>query len=346
MISAKQLAEILGISPSAVSIALNGRPGISEETRKKILETAEQMGYVHKKRAGSQNTNIYLFVSSSFNGSSTTDPNLFVDQVIQGISYEAQQLSYSLNITYVELASLTAEKIQAMIDRDCSGIILLATAGESVDADIMRSLKIPFVTLDKPAEMYGLDSITIANAQGIQLAVEYLLSLGHTRLAYFGGGTGFSNFSERYLGFVNTVAVHPELAGSEKNILQVHRSRSVAFDYSESINTFLDGKAASGEPLPTGFVCATDWMAISCIQTLTARGYRIPEDISVIGFDNISLSEIVTPKLTTINVPKERMGALAVDRLHDIITGTAKERVKISVLTNLVIRESTGPAKQ
>ena len=79
---------------------------------------------------------------------------------------------------------------------------------------------------------------------------------------------------------------------------------------------------------------------------LRPGGYKVPDDISVIGFDNIPISEITVPRLTTINVPKERLGALAVTRLDDIITGRAKERTKISILTNLVVRESTAKAKK
>lgn len=345
MISAKDIADKLGVSPSAISIAMNNKPGISDETRQLILQTAAEMGYVHKKRKTNAGSIIHLFVSSSFTSTVPFDNNMFLDKVIQGISLEAQQLSYTLHVTYISFKDLTAEKIISMLDTSTCGIILLPTAGEMVDPMIMKSLKIPFVTLDKPAEMYGLDSITIANAQGISLAVEHLFALGHTNIAHIGGAREFSNFSERIQGFVNTISLHPEMAGSEQNIFMMDGENN-SLGYQESINKIIDKLEKSEKGMPTAFICATDWYAVSCVQTLASRGYKVPDDISVIGFDNIPISEITVPRLTTINVPKERLGALAVIRLDDIITGRAKERTKISILTNLVVRESTAKAKK
>ncbi|MBQ9047609.1 MAG: LacI family DNA-binding transcriptional regulator [Solobacterium sp.] len=347
MISAKEIAQKLGVSPSAVSIAMNNRPGISDETREMILKAADEMGYVHKKRKSSFGSILHLFVSSSFTSTVPFDNNMFLDKVIQGISLEAQQLNYTLHITYTTFRNLTAEKIIATMDANTSGIILLPTAGEMISPSILKSLKIPFITLDKPTEMYGLDSVTIANAQGIFLAVQHLFSLGHTNIAHIGGEREFTNFSERIQGYINSVAMHPEMKGSENNVFRIDQySNSESKDYSAALNEIFDYLENSKAGMPTGFICATDWLAVGCVQTLTARGYRIPQDISVIGFDNIPISEITVPHLTTVNVPKERLGALAVNRLHDIICGRAKERTKTSVLTNLLVRESTGPVKR
>ncbi|MBQ6221051.1 MAG: LacI family DNA-binding transcriptional regulator [Solobacterium sp.] len=346
MISAKEIAAKLGVSPSAVSIAMNNKPGISEETRQLILQTASELGYVHKQRKTNIGSLIHLFVSSSFTSTVPFDNNMFLDKVIQGISLEAQQMNYTLRVTYISFKDLTAEKIISTLDTNTSGIILLPTAGEMVSPDIMKSLKIPFVTLDKAVEMYGLDSITIANAQGIGLAVEYLYSLGHTNIAHIGGEQEFSNFAERIQGFINAVSLHPEMAASAKNVFIMNRSNMNMLDYSEILNQIFNQLENSENGMPTAFICATDWYGVSCIQTLAARGYQVPKDISVIGFDNIAISEITLPRLTTVNVPKERLGAMAVDRLDDIINGRAKERTKISILTNLIVRDSTGPARK
>ena len=325
--------------------SFKNKTGISEETRELILKTASEMGFVHRKRRASTGSVMHLFVGSSFPSTVPFDNNLFLDKVIQGISFEAQQLNYILNVTYIDFKQLSADKISSLIDSNCRGIILLPTAGEEIDGTMLKSLKIPFVILDKPADKYGLDSITIANAQGVSLAVEHLYELGHKCIAHIGGASNYSNFSERIDGFVNTVALHPEMKGSEQNVFRINRTLPSSADYFIELNSIMDQLLETDCGMPTGFVCATDWIAVSCIQTLTARGYKVPEDVSVIGFDNIAVSEISTPRLTTINVPKERLGALAVDRLDDIINGKVKERVRISLLTDLVVRDSTGPVK-
>ncbi len=349
MVSAKDIATKLGVSPSAVSIAMNNKPGISDATRKMILDAANEMGYSHKKRKANSGSVIQLFVCSTFTSTVPFNKSLFLDKVIEGISLQAQQLNYTLNITYVTGDDMTSHNLSKMISDSCLGFIVLATAGEEISADALRSVGIPFVILDKPAEFMYIDSVVLANVQGITLAVDHLYSLGHRRIVHIGGSEVFSNFSERVQGYRNAVSMHPEMAGSEKNVFLLNKDNKdtpASTDYSSEFSEILDELEASPEGMPTGFVCATDWLGVSCVQALQAKGYKVPDDVSVIGFDNILVSEISFPPLTTINVPKQRMGAMAVNRLDDIIIGMAKERIKIEVLTDLVVRGSTGPAKK
>ncbi len=344
MVSAKDIAEKLGVSPSAVSIAMNNKPGISDATRKLILDTANEMGYSHKKRKVNSGFVIQLFVCSTFTSTVPFNKSLFLDKVIEGISLQAQQLNYTLSITYVTGRDLTENKLRSMLVDNCLGFIVLATAGEAINADALKAVDLPFVILDKPADLLNLDSVVLANTQGITLAVEYLYSLGHTHIAHVGGAEIFSNFSERVQGYRNAVHMHHSMAKSEDNVFLIDHNDSDSVDYSSDFNEIIDKLEASEDGMVTAFVCATDWLGVSCISTLQARGYKVPQDVSVIGFDNIVVSEISSPTLTTINVPKQRMGAMAVNRLDDIIIGMAKERIKIELLTNLVVRGSTGPA--
>ena len=339
MSSAKEIAAKLGISPSAVSIAMNNRPGISEETRTLILETAKEMGYNHKPRKSNAGGDIHLVIITQ-GLQAGFDCNSFIDRHVEGISMQSRAMGYNLKIVYVTMEDIEGKKLEDITDENCRGIILMASVCEGIPKIFQNSEKIPVVVLDKPADYCGLDCVTASNNSGIMKSLDYLYSNGHRVLAYVGGSSDNSNSEERRNSYWHSIRRFPELAGCENNIYTVKYS-----DMDGTAPKIVDEMIASGN-MPTGIICATDFTALSVIKALNARGFRIPDDVSVIGYDNVPVGQVCIPSLTTVDVPKKRMGAIAVIRLDDIINGVAQESVRIEVLTDLLVRESTGPVKK
>lgn len=331
MSSAKDIAKKLNLSPATVSMVFNNKPGVSDETRRLVLKTAEEMEYTFRgKKTAEYNTITLLLLHP--NQQQGVSQNPFFMEVIEGACLRAQQLKYNLQISYL----WNTQDILTTADtlKESSGIILLPAAGETPLSDILENFQPPVVLLDRSCPGKAIDTITINNIYGAGLATEHLISLGHRKLCFFGSKTN-SNKEERLIGYRRTVQKYPETADSADNIIYCEPP----IDCDE-----LERKLRALEEMPTGFVCANDWYAQSCIQVLQKMGVRIPQDVSVIGFDNTPLSALISPRLTTVNVPKQQMGGLAVERIHQLLTQPEScLPVKTEVYTELIVRESTAP---
>jgi len=338
MASAKEIAKMLGISPSAVSMVFNNRPGVSDETRRRVFEAAKELGYQPKATAGKVAGSLQLIIYNK-QVTLTNRSNSFFNAVIEGISTRVQALNYDLHMTYVTEEDLADSSAALTIAADSQGAILFASGADSVNERFVREFPLPLVVLDVPYDYDHVDSVCINNYQGIRLAVQHLYQLGHREIAYLDideEPSSFTNFSERRIGYGLAVSAYPELKHCANNVL--------LYKYDENGKPNIAEVLFAQEKIPTAIVCPNDWHASVCMRTLQDMGMRIPQDISVIGFDNIPLCELLVPPLTSIAVAKRRMGAIAVDRLVDVITTSPRERVKIETLTKLVSRESTGIA--
>jgi len=169
----------------------------------------------------------------------------------------------------------------------------------------------------------------------------HLCELGHTRIGYIQSNVRIHNFAERQRGFAEALQERG-LAVADKHTLSV---APTILSSQEELKQQLQSLIAAGEPLPTAFFCECDYIAISAMKTLGELGWRIPEDISVIGFDNISESRIVSPELTTVHVAKKQIAYHAVDLLMQELEAEDQDKVKIKVDTHFVERSSTAPPK-
>lgn len=327
-ISAKQLADILGVSTSSVSLALNGKPGISEETRNNILDAAKYYGLKSrkKKELSSNFINLVIYKKHGLVYGTTE----FFTGVMEGATYEATHLGYNLQISYFYANQSIEDQLQLIQSSTSAGIILLAT--EMLDEDIryFQSIHRPLVLLDSNFELYPFSSVSINNYLGAYNAAEYLISKGHTKLGILGSSVVINNFNERHNGFMNAVSNHPNCTCE---MIPVSSTTDGAYyDMSE----FLD----RNPKLPTALFADNDIIAVSCVRALKEHGYTLPDDISIMGFDDIPVLYVTSPKLTTIHVPKEQLGQVAVLLLHRILTEGVDYGLKAKVGTTLVERDS------
>ncbi|MCA0757361.1 LacI family DNA-binding transcriptional regulator [Paenibacillus sp. N4] len=339
----EDIARLAGVSKAAVSLALNGKPGIGAETRDRILQIAEENGYTHKARASVQEQTMKSLTFLAFANSGIVLEQYyqqpFFRELIHHIEERCRLSGFSLIYTSIEQEHFK-EKIKALDEEKRSdGVILLGTNLDQAQiAAVADNISVPLVVLDNCFETLPVHFVAINNVMGAYQAGSHLCAAQHRNIGYIASNVRIHNFDERKRGFD---------AALRDNGLQVNGDAvfSVAptiLSSQEALKSQLTAYLESGRTLPTAFFCECDYIAISAIKTLAELGYRIPEDVSVIGFDNISEARIVSPELSTIHVAKERMAHLAVDLLLEAIASDDPAKTKITVDTRLVERHSTG----
>lgn len=328
--TAKALAKALNLSASTVSMVLNNRPGISEQTRQLVLKEAEKMGLnIPSRRTPAGNPTYIYFIIYKKHGKVVSDTPFF-SQLIEGIESETKKYGFRLQVTYFYGNADAEDQLSTIKASGSSGLLILATEMNSGNMDMFASLNLPTVVLDAYFERRHHDTIVINNVQGAYNAISYLVNHGHQQIGYLRSKIRIKNFLEREDGFCKTLGMHQQ----SDYIFDVEPTSEGAY---HDMKALLE----KSPKLPTAFFADNDIIAISCIKALKEKGIRVPEDISVIGFDDIMpLCEIIEPRLTTMRVPKQRLGMLAVERLITNINNETKEIIKLEVSTELVERDS------
>lgn len=335
-VTAKELAKQLHLSEASVSIALNNKPGVSTATRKKILEAAKAAGYDFTKVKENVNPvsalkgTIYFIIYRKHGAIVADTP--FFSQLSMGIDAGCKKYHYHLNVSYLDEGTYTEETFQDMFHFDCKGILLLGTEMHREDILPFTKLNIPFVVLDTYFETLRANYVLINNIQGAYLATDYLIRHCRTQPGYLRSSYAINNFQERADGFYKAVRAH----GMSTSKSVVHSlSPSVEGAYADMLE-ILD----AGEPLAQAYFADNDLIACGAIRALNSRGYEIPNDISVVGFDNLPVSTYMEPALTTVNVPKQYLGEAAVCRLAQMIDQKDTIPMKLEISTTLVTRKS------
>ena len=329
-ITAKQIAEKLGISAAAVSMALNNKPGVSIEMRHKFLDVAKEMGYdfsrINSKKHKS-NTIAFIFFHKNF-----VFDTPFFTELATSVESTIKENGYQLYVHHIHDLDNIEEKVQSLQTYDYEGIILLGTTMTRNEFTPFEKLNIPIVLLDSYFPNLQVDCVTINNVDSAETATDYLIKKHHKQPGYLHSTHEIVNFNERSLGFFNAVR-NNSLPTSKSIIHQLSPSLDGAYaDMIEILNR--------NEPLASCYFADNDEIAIGAMRAFKEKGYRIPEDISIVGFDNIPYSTYVDPPLTTIDVPKAYMGTVAAKRLITVIEEKDTAHLKIEMNTNLIIRQS------
>ena len=332
-ITAKELAKKLNLSQTAVSMALNNKPGVSTETRRRVVEAAEKYGYdftrlsFKKNKAGS----IYAVSYRSHNAILSYTP--IFDEIVEGMETVVQKNNYKLKlITFYEKRDNLEQYLEDLRITDCVGILLVGT--EMREEMVRPFLRLPFpvVVIDAYFESLNCNYVLFNNRQGAYLATDYLISRRMKQPGYLQSAYPLRNFSERMEGFFK--AVHDN---------GMSRSRCIIHQLSPSMDGAMADMLAvidRGDPLADCYFADNDLIAIGAIKALQLRNYRVPEDIAVTGFDNISESRIIDPSLTTIGVPRHYMGQVAARELLSQIEAPRQHTCKIEISTRLIKRFS------
>jgi LacI family transcriptional regulator len=327
-----EVAALAGVSPITASRAIRGEGYVSETTRAKIMEAAAQLNYtpdmVARRMRGDKSKLIGVFVNN-------LGP-VVQHEIIRAISDEARSCGYDLLVYNAErFDSPSRMPTCDMLSKLCDGILVLLPTADDGYLDVIERQKFPCVLVNFDARQPELPVVVQENRIGARGAVDHLLSLGHRRIGFIAGNPGTGQSGERekgYLDALKAAGVTPDPA------LLVNGAfiQSGGFSATERL-------LALDHP-PTAIFAANDEMAFGAIDAISSKGLKVPDDVSVIGFDDIPTSSYVFPKLTTVRQPFGRMAVRAVSELLELINGREVSAARIGFPTELVIRNSTGPA--
>lgn len=334
-VKVKDLAKMLNLSPSTVSLVLNNRPGISEATRAKVKDAVRELGFEELLTPEAEEKKTILFVVYRKHGVAVTSTPYFsqlFSEIIEGVEYQTRAKGYQLMISYIDINNFRQEAARIR-EEQVEGMILLATEMEDEQVSAFLDVSVPIVVLDNYIEQNQFDCVTMNNELGVYEAIAHFAECGHREIGYFHVVCNANNFKERYFGYQRAME-RLNLEVKKENIIEIETEGGDAV-YEE-----LKRKLESGKNLPTAFFADNDIVAICAMRVLGELGYRIPEDISIIGFDNMTLSEMLNPPLTTIQIPKRMMGLAAVNAIIEKMNEDRPGIMKTEVATSLIVRKS------
>lgn len=338
------IARITGYSKTAVSFAFNDPNRISQKARDQILAVATQIGYIPDPMA--RNFSLRRHQSIGFLLPQIihyTLRNPYMMQVIQGIGSVCQKYGYTLTLIPPLNESITDAVRNAAVD----GLITIGMKVEMEIVDIMRQRKLPFVTIDGTPSL-AMPSVNINDEEAAYGIMRQVLAQGHRNIVIIslpddafatGRGDDTSVPTLRKRGY--------ERALKDVGLTLDHPSVTVMV----SECTLEDGKHAGHlvsklKNHPTAIVAMSDIVAIGCILYLDEHGYNIPGDISIVGFDNIQESVLVTPRLTTVDQPAGDKGYMAAEVLFRMINGEDCEDTRMIIPYRIIMRNSLGPVRE
>jgi len=327
-VTIKTLAKELGMSVSTISRALNDKPDISEETKKKILETAKELGYVRNVTATMMRSNKSLTVGVIFEAE--FDP--FFSEILQGIEKGISKHDYRMLLMNTELRNEESKTaMNTLMEHRVDGVIIVPSSSEIEYIKPFIEDKFPVVIIGRDYDDINVDEVYTDDVKGGYLAAEHLLKKGRRRLLMINSCSDHSAARMRQTGFSDYLEKSD--IKSEYRIIN-----DIETDYENTIS-FVKREYESGVKYD-GVFCFNDMRAFAVINALSEKGIRVPEDVSVIGYDNIEFTTIFSPDLTTINIDKEKAGNEAVKILIQKINGTRKRTKKLMLDVSLIERET------
>jgi|LSQX01.2.fsa_nt_gb DNA-binding LacI/PurR family transcriptional regulator len=338
-ITLKDIADELGVSVTTVSRALNGRGRISEATRRQVMEKAAELGYdvPPPPQGETSRKRICIVINSRLH---PLPADAFYGTVMVGVENECQK--HGSNVFFQTISHADDDSLWDLHGREqLDGMILV---GADIYPSIVREAKrrnIPVVLVDNWLPDLNVDCVVTDNRGGIIQLVNYLVSQGHERIGFIGGPLSHRSLQERYEGYQSALVAHGIQPNSDWCWLHTAPGPQVSKGR-EGIEALI----ARGLPV-TAVITDNDNTALGVLQGCSAAGIRVPEELSLVGFDNVELSEHVNPPLTTIHIHKHHMGKIAARRLHELMRGEdVHVPLRIRLGTELVIRASVQPPQK
>jgi DNA-binding LacI/PurR family transcriptional regulator len=325
----QDVADLVGVSKQTVSAVINDKPGITDETRARVLAAIEQLGYRLDFRARSLRTGrtrtIALLV--------TDVASPFLSKIASAAEDCAYAAHYNL-VLYNTRDSIDRERayIDSVVQRSVDGVLAIAARDASTATASLTAAGIPVVTLDRIPLNYRGPSVTFDNRGAGRLAAEYLLSLGHRRLAHIGGPDSVNISQERLEGFGQVLADHGQAGGD------FPFERAVAWGVQDGYDAMrrLLGRGAAF----TAIFAAGDPLAIGVMRALREAGRNIPADVSILSIDDIDLAEFLYPPLRTVSQSIAEMANRGVQLLLDLLAGNTPAQTQVVIAPRLIVRES------
>jgi LacI family transcriptional regulator len=335
----REVAEMAGVSIGTASQALNNRPNVSPETRSRVVDAAVTLGYHRDNHINSvENAISVIGMLTKHDYGLEVTVNPFYSHVERGVERECRKRNIGLMYSAIEVDHQNRPVIWPLMlsEQRIDGLLLIGTFIEGTVDQLQRQANIPIVLIDSYASNLLFDSVLIDNAAGATQAVNYLVELGHKHIGVIGSNPESPpGVFERRLFYQKAL----QKAGiKDVYIIDCGLKRESAYKATkELLQRF---------PQISAIFSVNDDCAIGVMNAIHDMKMRIPDDVSVMGFDNIDLAKEITPALTTIHVHKSWLGILGVRNLVDRIQNPDQPRIFTTVSTQLIERDSVGPPRE
>lgn len=326
-VNIRKISEKTGFSPATVSNALNHKRGVNKETAAEILKTARELGYITE--AGITKIKLVIYRERGV----IVGDNPFFSLVVDGFEKACRKAGYEMVLLNLDRRAEDYEKqVESLFRDESAAIVLFGSELTDEEAVIFKRAKAPILILDYWNHDMSFNGVFINNADAARMAGEYLIQKGHTEIGYLRGEYRIKAFGSRAVGLQIALQKH-KLRLKPEYVVTLPVTMEEA--YQEMLH-YLKRKPA----LPTAFFADNDNLALGAMQALKESGYDIPEDVSIIGFDDLPFCEIAVPRLTSLRVPKQEMGRLAVREIIEMIQGKKPTKTKIQICTEFMERDS------
>ncbi len=328
----KDVAARAGVSPATVSRVLNGTHSISDETRQRVLGAVSELNYyknVHARRLATGQSDIFGLVISEI-------ANPYFPEVVRGFQTAAWHHGLDVLLLNTEYdPSRTRSVFRKLVESDVRGVAVMTSSidysGTSMLTD--AGIGVVFCNLCQPQKL--ISSIAVNYRRGVIEAIEHVAALGHHKTAVISGPETHRT----------AMAICQALVGGLKQRKMAPFPLTYC-DYHVDAGASAVHDILSVPDIPTVVFCGSDLIAMGAMSALETAGVRVPEDVSIIGIDDILFASLARPPLTTIRVPREELGLMAFQALDKMLKLKRRSGAEYKLETQLVIRSSTGPARK
>ena len=330
----KDIAREAGVSTATVSHVINETKYVSDYTKDKVQRAVEKFNYqpnAHAQMLASGRSNIIGLLVSDIS-------NPFFPELVKAIEAAVNERSYNLILLNTNYNPKTAlDCVRRLIQLKVAGILMMTAEFDSAVIDLVAHRKVSVVFHDLGTVGERMSNVVLDYAAGIDEAVRHLVSLGHKHIAHIAGSHEVYSGRIRKQAFVDSIKKYlPDAPAPE-----IH----------EGDFRFESGRLAASEILtektvPTAVVVANDLMALGAMQEFKAAGLRVPQDISIVGFDDIAFAALSEPPLTTVVSPRVEIGRRAVEALMTTLEHPTQNGVEVRIPTYLITRGSTAPPRK
>jgi len=327
----RQVAKRAGVSTATVSRTINNlsvRPG----TARRVRQAIEELKYfpnTHARSLVSGRSRIVGLIVSDI-----TNP--FFPELVKGFEDAATQKGYEVLLSNTEYdSSRMATGVRRMLERKVDAVAIMTSEMDPSFTQELAGRNIPMVFLDVGTVEKHISNIKVDYASGILQAVEHLIGLEHRRVAFIGGPPDLKSARIRQSAFLK--AMQKRGMGDPAWIETGNHRIGGGF---QAMSRILERT-----PLPTAVLCSNDLTALGALRAIRRKGLRVPDDISVVGFDDIALAEFTEPPLTTVRLPREEIAGKAFEALLASLSDTTRMGAEYQISPQLVVRESTARAR-
>jgi LacI family transcriptional regulator len=329
MTTIREVAESAGVSYATVSHVINNTRLVSRETRERVLTAMEQLNYrpnalARSLRQGKTNT-IGLVLPDS--------ANPFFAEISRGIEDEAFKKGYSVFLCNTEL-DIQRELfyVDVLSKKQVDGIIFVAAGDQADSLDFLLRRNMPVVMIDRDVPNVEVDAVLTDHQLGGFLATHHLIELGHKRIACIAGPSSITPSAERITGYRKAI----EEAGIPYDTNLIIRG-----DYHAQSGMEITHSILKMNPRPTAIFALNDLMALGALRAAAEADCSVPDDLAVVGYDDLEIARFTNPPLTTISQPKKAIGAQAINLLVDRISHKSRPPSRLVLPPELVVRRST-----